>query len=276
MPQNAIIRANGTGDYTSPQAWAAGEQGSNYGTITIGRVDGFFDFGAVNLDINGLWVNGARLECFDSPDSFDGTRRSLCGFTGTASQTVRNRANDVELSGLEVYNTLAGTPYSNTNSGGDFYAQDCLFKSGTNVSAVQATTTTGQGLINCVLDSDRGYNPQIKTSNTSVFGDTASSMGASSMTGVMSNTVTVNIQSGACYRATITQSNNASTDATADFLDNIVVADNFESATPAASGDYRIKAGSDLDTNGIGAFIQSAAGSVIPVIMNQLRSQGIN
>lgn len=41
MPQNAIIRADGTGDYTSPIAWEAGEQSSNYGSIAVGRLDGF-------------------------------------------------------------------------------------------------------------------------------------------------------------------------------------------------------------------------------------------
>ena len=45
MPQNAIIRADGTGDYTNIIAWQAGENAANYGSETIGRVDGFFDQG---------------------------------------------------------------------------------------------------------------------------------------------------------------------------------------------------------------------------------------
>jgi large exoprotein involved in heme utilization and adhesion len=75
--------------------------------------------------------------------------------------------------------------------------------------------------------------------------------------------VVYNDDVGACFRDTVTQSNNASTDATADTLTNIVVADNFVSTTPLTSGDYRIKSGSPLDTNGIGAFVQSSGGLVI-------------
>mgnify|MGYP003646834400 CR=1 FL=1 len=75
MPQNAIIRANGTGDYTTIIAWEAAEQSSDYGTITVGRVDGFFDAGASQTIISGTWPNGARLEPFDPADAFDGTER---------------------------------------------------------------------------------------------------------------------------------------------------------------------------------------------------------
>ena len=106
MPQNSIIRADGTGDYTSPIAWEAAEQNSDYGSITVGRLDGFFDNGTSILDINGSWPNGARLEPFDSGEAFDGTERQLCGITtASTSRTIRNRSLSFEMEGLEIYNT---------------------------------------------------------------------------------------------------------------------------------------------------------------------------
>lgn len=276
MPQNAHIVASG-GDYTTPIAWEAGEQNSDYsGAITVGRVDGFFDAGSSQTDFNGAWVNGARLECFDSADGFDGTERQLCGLTSAASITLRNRGHNIELEGLELYNTSTGQAYTNTsNNVGDFHALSCLFKADTHVASAQPGTVTGLGIVDCVLVSERGYTAAIKFVNSSVFADTTSTVGTSSTAGTADNTVTVNLQSGNCYRATITQSNNASTDTTADTLDNIVIADNFESATPVASGDYRIKAGSPLDTNGIGAFIQTSGGVSMPVIMNSYRQRRV-
>ena len=261
MPQNAIIRANGTGDYTTPQAWEAAEQNSDYGSITTGRLDGFFDVGGTTLEFNGAWVNGARLEAFDSADGFNGVIRSLCGIQSTV-RTIRNRAHNIELEGLEVISTSASLPaYGNTTGGGDFSVLNCLFKSVFSESII-ASTTAGSGIVNCVLDSTRGYRPPIKLVNSSVFADSASSVGTSSSAGTADNTVTVNLQSGACYRGTITQSNNASTDTTADTLDNIVIANEFVSATPVASGDYRILSTGDLASNVIGAFIQSGGGGI--------------
>lgn len=261
MPQNAIIRANGTGDYTTIIAWEAAEQSSDYGAITVGRVDGFFDAGASQTIISGTWTNGARLEPFDSADAFDGTERSLCGMTSTASITLRNTGKKVEFEGLEVYNTGTGRAYSNTTAGGDLSFLLGLARSDTG-DTTNNNTNVGVGFVDSVVVSENG-NPHRDGNfdKCSIFGNASSALGMGA-TNNTDNTVTVNADTGLCYRASVTQSNNASTDASADTLDNIVVATEFVDATPVASGDYRIKAGSDLDTNGIGAFIVSGGISV--------------
>ena len=85
-----------------------------------------------------------------------------------------------------------------------------------------------------------------------IFCNTTSSVGSNG--GSITNTVVVNALSGQCIRSGVTQSNNATTDSSGDTLANIVIADNFVSSDPVGDGDYRIKSGSDLDTNGIGLF----------------------
>lgn len=261
MPQNAIIRADGTGDYTTPQAWEAAEQSSNYGSITVGRVDGFFDSGSSQLDINGSWPNGARLEAFSSTGAFDGTERQLCGMTSTGI-TVRGRGNKTELFGLEIYSTTTQGAYIATTSGGDTNISSCLLRANSGTSRLNSLV--GNGYVNCVLasNSDTVFNGDTVGTGNSIFANESSSVGSTD-TITLSNTAVYNDNVGACFRDTVTQSNNASTDATADTLTNIVVADNFVSTTPLTSGDYRIKSGSLLDTNGIGAFVQSSGGLVI-------------
>lgn len=273
MPQNAIIRADGTGDYTSFTAWEAAEQSVDYGSITVARVDGFFDLGASQLDINGTWPNGFRIECFDSADKFDGTERGLCGITSTASITFRNRGHDTELSGIEVHNTGTGIGYSNTVVGGNLDHQDCLFKTVSN-TAHRTNTTAGAGTSGCVMASSTG-NPNLggTYNQCSMFTNRTSAIGASSTTAI-DNTVIVNLGSGTCYRGTVTQNNNASTDATADTLTNIVIADNFVSANPVVDGDYRIQSGSSLDTNNIGPFVESAGAGTSASIDSQMPSMG--
>ena len=265
MPQNAIIRADGTGDYTSPQAWEAAEQSSNYGSITVGRVDGFFDSGSSQLDINGSWPNGARLEAFSSAGAFDGTERQLCGITSTGI-TVRGRGNKTELFGLEIYSTTTQGAYIATTSGGDTNISSCLLR--TNSGTSRLNSLVGNGYVNCVLasDSDTVFNRDTVGTGNSIFANEASSVGSTD-TITLSDTVVYNDDVGACFRDTVTQSNNASTDATADTLTNIVVADNFVSTTPLTSGDYRIKSGSPLDTNGIGSFVQ-ASGSTYSITLS--------
>ena len=262
MPQNAIIRADGTGDYTTPQAWEAAEQSSNYGSITVGRVDGFFDSGSSQLDINGSWPNGARLEAFSSAGAFDGTERQLCGITSTGI-TVRGRGNKTELSGLEIYSTTTQGAYIATTSGGDTNITSCLLR--TNSGNNRLNSLVGSGYVDCVLASDSGGSYSLATVGTgnSIFLNTTSAAGSSSTT-TLSDTVVYNQDTGSCFRGSVTQSNNASTDATADTLTNIVVAD-FVSTTPIASKDYRIKSGSPLDTNGIGSFVQASSGPTITV-----------
>ncbi len=267
MPQNAIIRADGTGDYTTIIAWEAGEQNSNYGSITVGRVDGFFNQGSSLLAINGAWSNGAKLEPFDASDAFDGTERQLCGLTsssGTASVRLRCTA-PCELSGLEIYNT--GTPSSgalNSDLGEPRDVHGCLVK--TSGGRTISGFNTGQGISGSVLVNTASITTGIFLATNiidgcSVFSDSTRSLGEVTIL-TASNTFSLNSGSGDDFDSTVTQSNNASTDATADTLNNIVIADNFVNSNPVSSGDYRIKSGSDLDTNSIGAFVQSSSGQI--------------
>jgi len=261
MPQNAIIRADGTGDYTSLFAWEAAEQGSNYGSRTIGRVDGFFDNGSTQFDLSG-WPNGLGLEPFDPNDGFDGTERKLCGMTSTASITFRTRAIDYKITGLEIYNTGTGVAVWSTSTPTGIDAEDCLFKSENANDAVVPSSSITPGYTNCVLVAPRGYRAPVNLNKCSIFANSTSTVGTSSSAGIINDSVTVNELTGICYRPTITQSNNAATDSTADSFDNIVVGDEFESSTPLTSGDYRIKSGGTLATNGVGAFIQGGGGGL--------------
>ncbi len=261
MPQNAIIRADGTGDYTSPIAWEAGEQSSNYGSITVGRLDGFFDLGSSNLDFNGTWSNGARLECFSSSTGFDGTERSLCGVTSTNSgMTVRGRSTLVQLAGLEIYNTGTGEPYQSTTGTPNFSHNGCLFHNPTVNVCIPANAASTSLLTNCVTVAKEHSTQVFNHVGCNHFSNTTSSVGSNG--GSISNTVVVNALSGGCIRSGVTQSNNATTDSTGDTLTNIVIADNFVSSDPVGDGDYRIKSGSLLDTNGIGSFVEASSGGL--------------
>jgi len=258
MPQNAIIRANGTGDYTTIIAWEAGEQNANYGSITIGRVDGFFDMGTNLLQYQGTWTHGSRLEPFDSADGFDGTERQLCGLIGNAgTRGILFQTNTpIEWDSLEVFRTSGSnaTTIQDVGSGTRVIA-NCLFD-----NSLGAIINNAKGLDNCVLVGN-SFTSDCEIDNSTIISSLGSDIGNSQLTA--SNSVSVNIGAGGDWAAAVIQSNNASTDATADFLDNIVIADNFENSDPHTSKDYRIKAGSDLDTNGIGAFIQSASGITV-------------
>jgi len=263
MPQNAVIAASG-GDYTTLIAWEAGEQNSDYGAITVGRVNGFFDQGGSLLAINGAWVNGARLEPFDSADGFDGTERQLCGVTSSNSTaTIRLRATAIcEIEGLEVYNTSTSSAATAVTSdvGEPRDVSFCLFKS---LGRLTGNFNTGVGIRDSVLVVDaatttNGFSGVTILNRCSIFYNSTRETGA----GTVSNSFSVNIGTGDDWESTLTQSNNASTDTSADAINNIVIADNFESSDPVGDGDYRIKSGSILDTNTIGAFIQGGGGGI--------------
>jgi hypothetical protein len=263
MPRISVIRQDGSGDYTSVQAWIAAERTIDYGSVTIGRIDGFFDFGGINADLGTGWANGARLEAFDQADAFDGTSRQLCGFTGTASQTLRNRGSEIELSGLEIYNTGSGIPYWNTNSALTFYAEGCLFRSTSNALPIQPAATVTGLLTNCVMHGeDRGYNDggSLDMIGCTVFADTGSAVASIGGSPSLTDVVTVNGQSpaGICYRGDAILNNCAATDETADAFDNIIVANEFVNPDPASSGDYRIDAAGTIGAAGVGAFIFAA------------------
>ena len=104
MPQNAIIRADGTGDYTTIIAWIAAEGNSNYGAVTVGRVDDFFDQGSSSLFLSGTAPHGLKLEPFSTSIAFDGTQRKLCGLKSTASNRGVDflTSSDIEIDGLEI------------------------------------------------------------------------------------------------------------------------------------------------------------------------------
>lgn len=264
MPQNAIIRADGTGHYTSIQAFIAAESASNYGgAITVGRVDGFFDVGSGMADFfSSGWPNGVRLEAFDSSKAFNGTRRQLCGITGSGTITLRNRGKKVELSGLEIYNTGTGIAYSNTTSGNYFSATNCLFRTlAPSVEyATNASHASGPGFANCVIDSNsRGYNPApaFFASNTTIFASTTSTVGTTAAAKTMTNCMVANYLVGTCYRPEVVQTNCAATDATAVSYPNQSIAASFNNANPVVSGDYRIANASTIGQAGIGAFIMA-------------------
>lgn len=269
MPQDAIIRADGSGDYTTPQSWEAAEQNQNYGAPTRGLVDGFFDFGASDLVIGGTtaFPAGFTLEPFDSAEGFDGTERQLCGFTTTNSRTIRINTNSAgTIKALELYTTNTGTsgnPVS-TNGNNSHTLQDCLVHTlGRKISDPNLIFN------NCVVVSERvdtGYNLTGANdfNNTSIFFNN-STRGLETNAGdtiTFDDTVAINPSAGGCFvtKNGITQTNTGSSDGTATTVTNLVIADNFENVDPVASGDYRIKAGSPLATNGIGAFIQTGGG----------------
>lgn len=263
MPQNAIIRADGTGDYTTLAAWEAGEQNSDYGSITVGRVDGFFDQGGNQFIIGGAWTNGARLEAFDSTIAFNGVERQLCGMTGSNTfATLRTTIAVWELDGLEVYNTSTGGSHRQTTiTATNVVVNDVLSKTVNGASSLDVPANVST-VTNTVLVGNQGFNNAINGTNVTLFANTASSVGGSGASS-LTNSVIANASTGACYRSSVTQSNNAATDTTADAFDNIIVADNFVNPDPVTGGDYRIESGSLLANNNIGAFIEIAGGITI-------------
>ena len=275
MPQNAIVRADGTGDYTDLGTWVIGERDSDYGSITTARLDGFYDYPApsqlayVNFGSNqSLWPNGARIEAFNPDDAFNGVARRLCGITTTAAKAIYNFGHDIEMDGIEVHNTQESTyngrgiAYENRGGydGGYVDIRNCLFRSTITrtFAAVAINYSIGPGLTNCVLDSSdqgRAFRGDINLTGCSLFGNIATDFHA----GTISDTVSVNYSTGKCFNSGSTQSNNASSDGTADNLTNIVLADNFISDDIQTSEDYRRKSGSPIALAGIGFFIQPPA-----------------
>jgi len=262
MPQNAHIAASG-GDYTNLRNWETGEQTSNYGAPTIGEVDGFFDQAALPLVISGSWSNGGGLIPFDNADAFDGTERQLCGLTSSQSNRTLRVRNSIPFTvdGLEIYNS--GTGVNNrvlqTDTGIDTTLTNCLLRTAGD------SIVLGAVLNNCVMVSSKTTNAAdtvdgvVISNNSTWFCQTTVDVG-STATLTANDTVSVNVGSGDAFDALVTQSNTAADDATADVLDNIVVATEFLNSDPVLNGDYRIASGSDLDTNGIGAFIEATSG----------------
>lgn len=276
MPQNAIIRspthalAGTDEDYTSLSGWESTEQNANYGSITVGRVDGFFDQGSGALVISGTWTNGARLEPFDSADAFDGTSRKLCGLesTGGTRTLLYNMSTPLEIVGLELYKSGGGgsTKCLDRNSGS---TPSSILLDGLLIHAVgRRLTSDVDGLTNSVLVYEGGGTGFIEAGSANSYtnctvlidnnGQDVGSVGTSTLT----NCVVYNKGTGADFDVGAIQTNCASSDATGNTLTNIVIADNFESSDPITDGDYRIKSGSSLDTNGIGTFVSAGGGGL--------------
>ena len=275
MPQNAIVRADGTGDYISLQTWVVGERDSDYGSAATARLDGFYDYPLANqlAYVNfgkdqTLWPNGARIEAFNPDDAFNGVARRLCGFTTIAHKGILNYGHHIEMDGIEVHNTQEssysgrGIAYENKGGfdGGYVDIRNCLFRSTITrtFAAVAINYSIGPGLTNCVLDSSdqgRPFRGDINLTGCSLFGNQTHDFHQ----GTVSDTVAVNYGAGKAFNSRTIQSNNASSDGTADNLDNIVLADNFMSDDIQTSEDYRRKSGSPIALAGIGFFIQPPA-----------------
>jgi hypothetical protein len=267
MPQNAIIRADGTGDYTSIIAWEAAEQSSDYGAPTVGRVDGFFDQGSTSLILNGTWPQGGRLEPFDSTDAFDGTERQLCGLTTSNGTRAIDfvLSTNFEIDGLEIYYTGgSGTDRTLENSGtGTFTILNALIKTEGNKRTWLGNFTFNDSVIATTATTNAISNGASSTFNRcNFFSASSSTMGAINSSQSF-DTVSVALNTSSFNGGSNT--NCASEDGTATAFPNIVVADNFVDPDPLGSGDYRIQSGSVLDTNGIGAFVQSTTGISVTV-----------
>ena len=263
MPQNAHIVASG-GDYTSIIAWEAAEQSSDYGAVTVGRVDGFFNQGSSSLIISGTWTNGARLEPFDLADGFDGTQRKLCGLESTNNTRAIDfvTSTNIEIDGLEIiYSGGSGTDRClEDSSTGTYTISNALIVTETNARVALGNFTINDSVVVSEAVSQLPFTAAITFNRSTMFGQNSSDLVSS---GSSTDTVSDNTGAGLCFRVAVTQSNCASTDASATAFPNIVMADNFVSATPIASKDYRIKAGSLLDINGIGAFVQVTVGGIM-------------
>jgi hypothetical protein len=272
MPQNAIIRADGTGDYTTIIAWAAAEGGSNYGAVTVGRVDGFFDQGSSSLFLSGSAPNGLKLEAFNSAIAFDGTQRNLCGLRCSSSTRAVDFATstDITIDGLEiVYDGTSGTDrcLEDSSSGTYTLINSLVVVESESRIYIGNFVFTDTVIVSEAVSSFTSNGAASTYSGCNVFGQNSNDMLGNSDTST--NTVVYNSGSGADFGGSSTQTNTASSDTTASTLTNIVIADNFVSTTPIASKDYRIKSGSPLDTNGIGSFVQVSSGiTITPLSIN--------
>lgn len=103
MPQNAIIRADGTGDYVTLSAWAIAERTSNYGAPTRCYIDGVVASSAVVLfhTATSGWPNGAELYALTGQD-FDGTNLSTCAAITHTTGPIDIGNVDVDIQGLLI------------------------------------------------------------------------------------------------------------------------------------------------------------------------------
>jgi hypothetical protein len=268
MPQNAIIRADGTGDYTTIIAWIAAEGSSNYGAVTVGRVDDFFDQGSSSLFLSGTAPQGLKLEAFSTSIAFDGTQRKLCGLKSTATNRGVDflTSSDIEIDGLEIiYDGSSGSHRALEDSGsGTYTIRNCLVlvEAGTRIF-INTFSFIDCAIVSKSANSNTSNGALSNFTGCNIFGQNVQDILGNN--DVSTNTVVYNTGSGADFGGSGTLSNTASSDNTASTLTNIVIADNFVSTTPIATKDYRILSGSPLDTNGIGSFVQTSSGTTISI-----------
>jgi len=265
MPQNAEIAASG-GDYTSDVAWGAAEQDSDYGAPTVGRVNGDITR-AVQYTHTGTWTNGARLEAFSN--DFDGDTNSTHPriiSTAGINHTRNTSGTTLEIAGIGIVSGSSSFTLDVRATAGSIINTDGAYIEHTNNSMVLNQDTGSMTLTNTVVNSTgtgRVSNDSgITFESSTIF--SARTLAGVLNSGTANDTVVYAPDANSCYAAGVTQSNNASSDATADTLDNITLSE-FVDSDPVANGNFKIAAGSDLDTNSIGAFIQTAGGETLIV-----------
>lgn len=268
MPQNAIIRADGSGGYTSIEAWEAAEGESDYGSVTVGRVDGFFDIGTARLTLAGTWPNGGRLEAFDSAQAFNGIQRRLCGLVcanNTALIDFR-LATDFEIVGLElIYAGGSGTDRAISDSGAGLLT----IKEGLVVTEKECRLWVNTpAFVNTVVvthaTSHLNSNGGAATFQGALILGANSSRLVDSNAASITDTVGINLGSGGVF-ATTTFNSAENKGHFGTTHNNVVPADIFVDSDPIGSKDYRLKTGGVLETNGIGYFFE-ASGTVGTVV----------
>tara|TARA_Y100000034_G_scaffold122881_1_gene168902 strand:+ start:4313 stop:5857 length:1545 start_codon:yes stop_codon:yes gene_type:complete len=107
MPQYAIIKADGTGDYTTVEAWRAAEIKSNYGAMTIGVVYGLVQSGGALLFTKIAaddWPHGAGLVAADG-QAYNGANLSDCARISHSSSVIEQGDVDFLIEGIYVIPT---------------------------------------------------------------------------------------------------------------------------------------------------------------------------
>lgn len=103
MPQNAIIKADGTGDYTTVSAWFAAESASNYGAPTRAYISGTVNAGG-NIVFNtagGNWPNGFELRAVAGQE-YNGTNHTTCARINHTGSLLEFADTDADVQDLAL------------------------------------------------------------------------------------------------------------------------------------------------------------------------------
>ena len=103
MPQNAIIRADGTGDYVDLVAWNTAERLSNYGSPTRCIVDGqIVNSASVALSTSGgAYHHGAEIVAA-AGQSFIGNNATTCARLSFSANLIEAGDVDVTIIGIAM------------------------------------------------------------------------------------------------------------------------------------------------------------------------------